>query len=80
MHELEKALESDDCKILWDFPIQTDKQLEQNRPDITVIKKKDKNYMLIDPSCPFDARIEKKEEEECSNYNDLKYEIARISK
>ena len=54
----EKVLESEDCRILWDFPIQTDKTLEHNRQDITVIDKKSKKYLLIDPACPFDTRIE----------------------
>ena len=52
--------------------------LEHNRPDITVIEKNTKKYLLIDPACPFDTRIEKKEEKKCSNYCDLKYEIARM--
>ena len=77
-HKPEKVLESEECKILWDFPIQTDKKLEHNSPDITVIEKKTKKCLLIDPACPFDTRIEKKEEEKCSNYCDLKYEIARM--
>ena len=80
MHQPERVLESEDCKILWDFPLQTDKQLEHNRPDITVVEKKDKSCKLIDPSCLFDTRIEKKEEEKCTKYSDLKYEIARIWK
>ena len=54
----EKVLESEDCRILWDFPIQTDKTLEHNRQDITVIDKKSKKYLLIDPACPFDTSIE----------------------
>ena len=29
----EKVLESENCKILWDFPIQTDKTFEHNQPD-----------------------------------------------
>ena len=34
---------------------------------------------MIDPSCPFDNRIEKKEEEKCTNYNDLKnVEIEKV--
>ena len=66
MHLPERVLESEDCKILWDFPLQTDKQLEH----ITVIEKKNKSCKLIDPSCPFDTRIEKKEKEKCTNYSD----------
>ena len=30
------------------------------------------------PLCPFDSRIAVKEEEKLSNYNELKYELARI--
>ena len=32
-HKPEKVVESEECKILWDFSIQTDKTLEHNRPD-----------------------------------------------
>ena len=71
MHKSEKVLESENCKILWDFPVQTDKTLEANRPDITVIDKKNRKCILIDPGCPFDTRIEKKEEEKCTNYSEL---------
>ena len=56
-HDAEKILESDLCKILWDFSIQTDKKMNHNRPDITVIDKENKTFLIIDPSCPFDSRI-----------------------
>ena len=77
-HKPEKVLESEDCKILWDFSIQTDKVLDHNKPDLTVVDKKKKECMLIDVACPFDTRIVKKEEEKEEKYNKLKYEIARI--
>ena len=77
-HNAEKVLESDVCKILWDFSIQTDKKLNHNKPDITVIDKVNKTCLIIDPSCPFDSRIVVKEEEKLSNYDELKYELARI--
>ena len=51
-HNPEKVLESDECKILWDFSIQTDKRLEHNRPDILVFDKANKKVVIIDPSCP----------------------------
>ena len=36
--------------------------------------------MYLDPTCPFDTCIEKKEEEEkCTNYSELKHEIAKFS-
>ena len=37
LHKPEKVLESENCKILWYFPIQTDTTLENNAPDITDI-------------------------------------------
>ena len=60
------------------FPCTDYKTLEHNRPDITVIDKKSKKCLLIDPPCPFNTRIENKEEEKCTNYSELKYEIAKI--
>ena len=80
IHKPENVLEYKDCKILWGFPIQIEKTLDYNQPDITVIDKKSEECLLIDPACPFDTLIEKIEEEECTNYGELKYEIARIWK
>ena len=48
IHKPQKVLESENCKILWGFPIETDKTLEHNRPDITVIDKKNKKCILIE--------------------------------
>lgn len=71
-HNAEKVLESDSCKILWDFSIQTDKKLNHSKPDITVIDKVNKTCLIIDASYPFDARIAAvKEEEKLSNYNEF---------
>ena len=80
MPKPEKDLESESCKILCDFPVQTDKTLEHNRPDITVTDKKSKKCIPKDPAYPFNTRIKKKEEEKCRNYSELKYEIAKIWK
>ena len=75
MYKPEKIHESEECKILWCFSI--DKQLKDNRTDITVTDKINKIYQLIDPLCPFYSRTKKKEEK-CTNYCDLKFEIIRI--
>ena len=64
---------------MWDFPTQTDKTLEHNRSDITVINKKSKKCILIDPACPFDTCIPKKEKKG-TNYSELKYKIAKLWK
>ena len=80
LHKPEKVLEYENCNILQDFPIQTDKILEHNRPDITVIDNKNKKCVLIDPAWLLDTCIENKEEEKCPSYSQLKYEIANIWK
>ena len=57
IHKPEKVLESEDCKILWNFPIQTDKNLGYNRLYITFIEKKSNKCLLIDSACLFNTRI-----------------------
>ena len=39
-HNVEKMLQNDNFKILWDVKIQTGKHLAHNIPDITVVEKK----------------------------------------
>ena len=79
-HEPERVLENEDCKLLWDFPIQTDKKLDHNKPDIVCVDKKAQETLLIDPACPFDHRIVTKEGEKLTNYNKLEYELMKLWK
>ena len=81
IHKLVKVLESEVNKIIWNFLIQTDKILkilEHSRPNITVINKKGKKCLLIDPTCPSDTHIKRKEEGKCTKYSKLKYEIEKM--
>ena len=48
--------------------------------DITFIDRKCKKCSVIDPAYPFDTCIKMKEEEKCTSYSELKYEIARTWK
>ena len=56
--KVDKVLQKEDIKILWDFKIQTDKHLAHNIPDITVVEKK--RVWIIDMAIPGDGRIEEK--------------------
>ena len=38
-HKAGKVIETDEIKILWDMRIQTDKVIENSRPDIVVLNK-----------------------------------------
>ena len=71
-----KMLQNEEVKILWDFKIQTGKQLAHNIPNITVVEKK--QVWLIGVSIPGDSRIEQKEVEKITKYQDLKVEVERL--
>ncbi|XP_062826554.1 uncharacterized protein LOC134296214 [Anolis carolinensis] len=75
-HKPAKVLENERAKILWNFRIQTDKVLEHNTPDITVVEKK--KVWIIDVTIPGDSRIDKKQQEKLSRYQDLKIELQRL--
>ena len=80
IHKPDQLLDSEDCKILWDFPIQTDKTLEHNRSNITVIGKISKKCLLIDSTCPFNVHMEAKEEEKCRKYSELRSKLEEFEK
>ena len=75
-HKVDKVLQKGDVKTLWDFKIQTDKHLAHNMPDITVVEKT--RVWIIDVAIPGDGRIEEKELEKISKYQDLKIEPERL--
>ena len=64
--------------MLWDFRIQTDHQIEHNRPDVVVLDKIERSCYVIDIACPFDARVLEKEKEKVEKYQELKREIWKI--
>ena len=54
-HIVEKVLQKEDVKILWDFKKQTDKRLAHTIPDITVVEKK--QLCIIYVAIPGDSII-----------------------
>ena len=75
-HNIEKVLQNEEVNILWDFKIQTDKHLAHNLPDITVVEKK--QMWLIEVAISGDCRINQKEVEKITKYQDLKVEVERL--
>ena len=76
-HRAEKVLENDAVKILWDFHVQTDKNIEHCRPDILMVNKREKEAIIIDIVVPGDTRIIDSEQDKILVYQDLKWEIKR---
>ena len=65
-------LENQKCKILWDFPIQPDEEIEHRRPDIVVIDKEKREFKIIDIAVLGDQNIKVKELEKITKYQDLR--------
>ena len=76
MHKPKQTLKSEECKILWDFPIKRGKQLEHNRPDITMTDKKKKHASLLTHHAPLTLVLKRKKKSK--NYCDWKFEIKHI--
>lgn len=69
------VVENDIAKIYWDKDIITDKRMEHNRPDITVILKQEKKAFLIDISVPNNHNLKQKYTEKLTKYAELRREV-----
>ena len=48
----EEVLESENFKILWDFTVQCDREIEARTPGIVFIDKKEREVVIIDVPIP----------------------------
>ena len=72
------VIENENYKLIWDFPIQTDKELKHNKPEIIIIDKSNKTVQIIDISIPSDYNVVSKRNEKITKYIDLSIEIKRM--
>ena len=61
-------MESDGTKLLWDFNIWTDKEIQERRPDLVVVSRRDNQWFIIDIAVPNDSGIFEKEKEKMEKY------------
>ena len=71
-------LDNEGRKILWDFPIQTDKAIEHRRPDIVCINKIPKSCLIVDIGRRPEHHCEKTKQEKIDKYQDLRIELGKI--
>ena len=71
-------IENENFKILWDFSIQTDKEIRANRPDIIFVDKREQTVLFIDVTIPNDHNILEKRLEKIKKYTDLGIEIKQL--
>ena len=79
-HALEKAVENEEIKVLWNINIYCDNLIEARRPDLIVIGKTEQKGIITDIAVPADVSVEKKEKEKVKTYQDLKKEIKKLWK
>ena len=77
-YEPSPVLENENFKILWDFSIQTDKEIRANRPDIIFVDKREQTVLFIDVTIPNDHNIIEKRLEKIEKYTDLGIEIKEL--
>ena len=65
-------------KMLWDFAIQTDKEIEHRRPDIVVTDKEKKECKIIAITVPGGQNIKVKELEKIAKYQDLRLQVQKL--
>ena len=63
---------------MWDMPVNTDRIITANRPDINVKDSMNSTCKLIDITVTSDRNIALKEIEKKSKYKDLELEIQRM--
>ena len=73
-----KVRESEKVKILLDFRIHTDHQLEHKSSDLVEVDKQQAVCRIIDVAVPGDARVELKEKEKIDKYQDLAKELKKL--
>ncbi|CAH3034003.1 unnamed protein product, partial [Porites lobata] len=79
-HEPETVIHNKDnnITIMWDMPVNTDRTITANRPDIIVKDSVNSTCKLIDMTVPSDRNIVLKETEKKCKYKDLELEIQRM--
>jgi hypothetical protein len=74
------VLETPSTVVYWDRPLNTDRTVDHNRPDIVVINKHEKTAFIIDIAVPLTNNIRSTEVEKIRKYEDLAIQIKDIWK
>ena len=78
MHNPESVQENETHKLLWGSVIQTDHLISTRRPDLIIIKKKERTCRIVEFSFLADYRVKLKEYEKRDKYLDLAQGIEKI--
>ena len=76
-HEPAPVTENEECKIPWDFNVETDHEIEARRSDMIIIDKVKKLCQIVDLAVPYDTKVITKEVEKIEKYKDLVRELRK---
>ena len=65
-------------EVWWDRPVETANKLDHNRPDVVLINRVLKEWIIIDFSVPWDKNVRDKENEKVTRYSPLAREVRRL--
>lgn len=74
---VQTVVENEQCKIMWDFPFSTTRQVSANRPDMVLFDHAEREMYVIEMSCPCEENILSKEVEKATKYTDLIFQLKR---
>ena len=77
-HQPLAVAENRGVRITWNMTVCTDKKLNHNRPDITLVRKNTQEWTLIDIAVTADKNIINTEEGKVDRHSDLAFETKRI--
>jgi len=75
LHKPNPVTQDNKVKVLWDFEMRTDRQIQACRLDLVVTDKQTKDGLIIDVAIPNDTHIVENEREKIEKYQDLRLEI-----
>ena len=67
-------------EVWWDRAVQTANTMESNRPDVVLIDRVQKEWIIIDFSVPWEKNVRIKENEKVRKYSPLAREVRRMHK
>ena len=68
------------CRFWWDRSVDTTQNMGHIRPDVVVVDRRNKEWIIVDFSVPLDRNVESKEDEKISNYSPLGKEIIKMQR
>jgi len=65
-------------RVYWDRSVETVQRVESNRPDVVVVDREEKRWLIVDFAVPSDRNVTAKEEEKITKYSPLAHQVRKL--